>query len=71
MATRRHQSTRPRRTKSNGYPESLRWDSVVWGSHCVDCYPGNCPFRVYVRDGSDRREEQAGTCHRSSRACPT
>jgi DMSO reductase family type II enzyme molybdopterin subunit len=27
----------------------------------VDCYPGGCPFRVYVRDGTIVREEQAGT----------
>ena len=34
------------------------WDSVAWGTHCIDCYPGNCPFRVYVRDGKIVREEQ-------------
>jgi DMSO reductase family type II enzyme molybdopterin subunit len=27
----------------------------------VDCYPGNCPYRVYVKDGVVWREEQAGT----------
>lgn len=37
------------------------WDGVYWGTHCVDCYPGNCPFRVYVKDGMVWREEQAGT----------
>jgi DMSO reductase family type II enzyme molybdopterin subunit len=26
----------------------------------VDCYPGGCPFRVYVKDGKILREEQAG-----------
>lgn len=43
------------------YRERWRWDSVAWGSHCVDCYPSNCPFRVFVRDGKVVREEQAGT----------
>jgi DMSO reductase family type II enzyme molybdopterin subunit len=43
------------------YEDGLRWDHVVWSSHCVDCYPGNCPFRAYVRDGVIWREEQAGT----------
>ncbi|HEU4759782.1 MAG TPA: molybdopterin-dependent oxidoreductase, partial [Dehalococcoidia bacterium] len=43
------------------YRQQWRWDSVAWGSHCVDCYPGNCPFRVYVKDGLVLREEQAGT----------
>jgi len=42
------------------YRKIWRWDKVVWGSHCVDCYPGNCPIRVYVRDGKVVREEQAG-----------
>ena len=42
------------------YRERWRWDKVVWGTHCVDCYPGNCPMRVYVRDGKVVREEQAG-----------
>jgi len=27
----------------------------------VDCYPGNCAFRVYVKDGRILREEQSGT----------
>ena len=43
------------------YRESLKWDSVTWGTHCVDCYPGNCPWRVYVKDGKVVSEEQAGT----------
>ncbi len=43
------------------YRKQWQWDSVYWGTHCVDCYPGNCPFRVYVRDGVVWREEQAGT----------
>ncbi len=43
------------------YRERCRWDSVAWGTHCVDCPPGNCPFRVYVKDGAVVREEQAAT----------
>lgn len=42
------------------YRERWRWDAAIWGSHCVDCYPGNCPHRVYVRDGAVVWEEQAG-----------
>ena len=40
--------------------ERLGYDSVAWGSHCVDCYPGACPYRVFVRDGKIVREEVAG-----------
>ena len=42
------------------YREKWSWDSVTWGSHSVDCYPGGCPFRVYTKDGRIVREEQAG-----------
>ena len=52
-------------TQENGswaerYRERWKWDKVTWGSHSVDCYPGGCPLRVYVRDGKIVREEQAG-----------
>src|SRR5512136_2461450 len=53
--------TRQRTGLNGAYRDQLRWDDVVWSSHCVDCYPGNCPFRAYVRDGVIWREEQAGT----------
>ena len=43
------------------YRDKWKWDKVTWGSHNVDCYPGGCPFRVYVRDGKIIREEQSGT----------
>ena len=43
------------------YRDRWKWDKVTWGSHSVDCYPGGCPFRVYVRDGKIVREEQGGT----------
>lgn len=35
------------------------WDKVTWGTHLVDCYPGNCLWRVYTKDGIVFREEQA------------
>lgn len=40
------------------YREKWRWDKVTKGTHCVDCYPGNCAWHVYVRDGLILREEQ-------------
>ena len=43
------------------YRERWRWDKAVWATHCVDCYPGACPFRVYVKDGRIVAEEQSGT----------
>ena len=43
------------------YRDNLAFDRWGWGSHCVDCYPSNCPYRVYVRDGVIVREEQAAT----------
>ncbi|MCL4231306.1 MAG: molybdopterin-dependent oxidoreductase [Dehalococcoidia bacterium] len=43
------------------YREKWKWDSVHWGTHCVDCYPGDCPVRVFVRNGQVWREEQSGT----------
>ncbi|MBU0996314.1 MAG: molybdopterin-dependent oxidoreductase [Proteobacteria bacterium] len=35
------------------------WDKITWGTHLVDCYPGNCLWRVYTKDGVVFREEQA------------
>jgi DMSO reductase family type II enzyme molybdopterin subunit len=48
-------------TWADRYRDKWKWDKVTWGSHSVDCYPGGCPFRVYVRDGKIVREEQSGT----------
>ncbi|MFQ5472413.1 MAG: molybdopterin-dependent oxidoreductase, partial [Dehalococcoidia bacterium] len=31
------------------------------GTHGMGCYPGNCPYRVYVKDGRVLFEEQAGS----------
>jgi len=44
------------KTSKNNYNERTDWDTVHWGTHCVDCYPGNCPMRVYVKDGKVVRE---------------
>lgn len=33
------------------------WDSCKWGTHRVNCYPGSCPFKVYVKDNKVVREE--------------
>jgi DMSO reductase family type II enzyme molybdopterin subunit len=43
------------------YRGALSYDRWGWGSHCVDCYPSNCPYRVYVKDSVIAREEQAAT----------
>lgn len=51
----------PERSTESRYRDRTRWDSVTWATHCVDCYPGNCPYRVYVKDGVIVGEEQAGT----------
>ena len=42
------------------YRDRGSFDEVRFGSHCVDCYPANCTYRVYVRDGKIVREEIAG-----------
>ena len=47
------------RSTEDGYRGRWRWDKVAWGTHCVDCYPGNCLYRVFVRDGQVVREEPA------------
>src|SRR3990172_12691394 len=43
------------------YRRQIAWDDVKWVTHCVNCSPGNCPFRAYVKDGRVLREEQSGT----------
>lgn len=48
-------------TTAERYRDRWRWDSVAWGTHCVDCYPGNCPYKVYVRGGRVTREEPSGS----------
>jgi DMSO reductase family type II enzyme molybdopterin subunit len=55
------ESTRRTVPSEERYRKRWEWDSVSWGSHCVDCFPGNCPYRVYVKDGKVAWEESAGT----------
>jgi DMSO reductase family type II enzyme molybdopterin subunit len=52
------------------YREHWKWDRVAWGTHCVDCYPSNCPYRVYVRDGRVVREEPAGNFETVEKGVP-
>jgi DMSO reductase family type II enzyme molybdopterin subunit len=56
-ATEQNQAKR----KDARYRDRWRWDDTFWATHCVDCYPGNCPYRVFVRDGKVMAEEQAAT----------
>ena len=48
-------------TWENLHRDEWKWDSVTYGTHLVNCYPGNCLWRVYTRDGIVWREEQAGS----------
>src|SRR3989304_419419 len=43
------------------YRQRWQWDKVVGAPRGGDCYPGNCPYRVYVKDGIVLHEEQAAT----------
>jgi DMSO reductase family type II enzyme molybdopterin subunit len=43
------------------YRERWAWDKHVFASHCINCYPGNCLYRVYVKDGAVVGEEQSGS----------
>jgi anaerobic selenocysteine-containing dehydrogenase len=36
------------------------WDEAHFGTHCVNCLPGDCPIYVLVKDGKVVREEAAG-----------
>lgn len=58
------------KTSKNNYRERCDWDTVHWGTHCVDCYPGNCPMRVFVKDGQVVREEPSGTMPSINDATP-
>jgi len=40
--------------------DEWNWDSITYGTHLVDCYPGNCLWHIYTKDGIVWREEQAG-----------
>ena len=63
MSARAIQTSRDEGTQkwANRYRDHWSWDRIGWASHCIDCYPGNCPMRVYVKDGVALREEQCGT----------
>lgn len=52
------------------YREQWTWDKVTWASHCIDCYPGNCPMRVYVKDGIAWREEPAAVFPQIEKGVP-
>jgi len=41
------------------YRKEWDWDGAFWGSHNNQCWPANCLFRVYTRNGMIWREEQA------------
>lgn len=51
----------PYRSWEDLYRQAWKWDRIAWVSHCVNCYPGNCQYRLYIRDGVAAFEEQAGT----------
>ena len=38
-------------SSNNHYPDRGAADDVKWATHCTDCYPGNCPMQVFVKDG--------------------
>jgi DMSO reductase family type II enzyme molybdopterin subunit len=50
--------------ESPSYREKWTWDSAAWATHCVDCYPGSCMYRIYLRDGKVAFEEVAGEAKR-------
>ena len=54
-------SPREATQREQRYRERWRWDDTFPATHCVDCYPGNCPYKVFVRDGKVIAEEQAAT----------
>lgn len=43
------------------YRSRIEYDDVHWGTHCVDCYPGSCPYYVFVKNGRIVWEEVSGT----------
>lgn len=45
------------RSGEGRYRARTDFDSVAWGSHCVDCFPSNCRYHVFVKDGKVLREE--------------
>ena len=43
-------------TNEERYRRRWRWDSVKFGTHCLNCL-ATCPYRVYARDGKVLFEE--------------
>lgn len=38
------------RSGEERYSSRTEFDSVSWGSHCVDCFPSNCRYHVFVKN---------------------
>ncbi len=57
MANAERPATGPRRDPQSERAAYFDWDACKWGTHRVNCYPGSCPFRVYVKDDKVVREE--------------
>lgn len=53
-------AARPSRASEDTYRNRWRWERTAWVSHCVDCYPGSCPYHAFVSDGKVLFEEVAG-----------
>jgi DMSO reductase family type II enzyme molybdopterin subunit len=52
------------------YRRLWRWDKAARTTHCVDCYPGNCPYLVFLKDGEIVGSEQAGSLKRIETGVP-
>ncbi len=53
--------SRPNRTEERQRSRvEQEWDEAHFGTHCVNCVPGDCPIYVLVKDGRVVREEAAG-----------
>jgi len=43
------------------YRNAFQWDRVGRATHCVDCFPGSCPYYVFVKDGVVVGSEPTGS----------
>ncbi len=43
------------------YRRRIRSDEAKWVTHCINCSPGSCPYRAFVKDGRVVWQEPAGT----------
>ena len=48
-------------TSAERYRAQIAFDEAKWVTHCVNCSPGSCPYRAYIKDGRVVREEVSGT----------